>query len=505
MAETNRWGHAPLTTEETKYMQACSRELLRERQIQVGMLPETTLKRNMKMDEKNRDSENIAARNDQKREGMADCDQKTVGATSCDQKKERPDCCDQKKEGSDSCDQNKKEDASFEQNKCELTDFAQKIYDDFRGRASKDDEFNDWANYRSRLTDFVIRNAKPGSSLIIFGAGKCNDLDLNKLVGHFGKVTLSDYRPETAEEALARYGLSWSDDLQFLEADYAGISNQDYIDYICSLIPVLLKGSCSGEMIAPAGAPGDVADDPLVHLQQTLKRIFEKNKSYMIDLSDSQNDDKYDYGIIAGVHSQLNNSFRGILEYTQKELSELSDDAARPLGIEQLSGKNKPSVSAQPGGGALPGGNAHSKGTDQSGDSAQPGERYLPTGSAPYIEHVRLAIADITKSHTGDFVRRFNAAAFEIVRGGIVYGYEESIIITSGSSRVDQRAASWFMQQSADNASAPAYQIATVDGARQAGEEVRNYQIADQMSCIWPLSYKRGIRFEMSIFFLTKK
>ena len=76
------------------------------------------------------------------------------------------------------------------------TSRAQHIYDQFNARASRDDEFHDWAGYRDRLTEFVISCIPSGESLLILGAGKCNDLDLKKLAEHCGVITLSDYRPE---------------------------------------------------------------------------------------------------------------------------------------------------------------------------------------------------------------------------------------------------------------------------------------------------------------------
>ena len=63
---------------------------------------------------------------------------------------------------------------------------AEEVYEQFCQRHSKDDEFNDWEGYRIQLTDFVIRNTKPGSSLLILGAGKCSDLDLGMLSEHCG-------------------------------------------------------------------------------------------------------------------------------------------------------------------------------------------------------------------------------------------------------------------------------------------------------------------------------
>jgi hypothetical protein len=39
----------------------------------------------------------------------------------------------------------------------------------------------------------------------------------------------------------------------------------------------------------------------------------------------------------------------------------------------------------------------------------------------------------------------------------------------------------------------------TVDGARQAGEAIADCPVNDAMHCVWPLSRRRGILFEMSV------
>ena len=129
--------------------------------------------------------------------------------------------------------------------KCETqiltADRAKQIYERFKERSSKDDEYNDWAGYREELTDFVVQCTRPGGSLLILGAGKCNDLDLRKLAEHCGSITLSDYRQETVEEAFRRYGLAPSGKLGASIADYVSITDEDYLEYTERLLGVMEK------------------------------------------------------------------------------------------------------------------------------------------------------------------------------------------------------------------------------------------------------------------------
>lgn len=299
-----------------------------------------------------------------------------------------------------------------------VSDNAERIYDRFLARASRDDEYSDWAAYRAELTDFVVRSTSPGGSLLILGAGKCNDLDLGKLSEHCGSITLSDYRPATAGEAWRRYGLSPSERCRFLEADYVGIPDEAYLEYTERLLHIMQR---LAEI--PGNTPEEIAGPDLKQLQECLERIYRSNAAYRIDLGDGV----FDNAVAAGVHSQLNNSFRGLFQYVRKDVEDR-------------------------------------------------------LGKVRFAEELNAAVFSVTREHTAELVERFNEAAFGAVREGIVYGCEKSIIYTPEGGR------------------SPV--IGTVDGARQAGEAIADLPTAGRMTCLWPLSRRRNIKFEMSICYL---
>lgn len=296
-----------------------------------------------------------------------------------------------------------------------MTSSAHQIYRRFQARASRDDEYRDWAGYRAQLTDFVIDCTLRGGSLLILGAGKCSDLDLEKLANHCGTITLSDYRPETVTEAFKRYGLIPSDRLRFAASDYVGIPDQAYIEYTDLLLQVMQRlGQTPGRSLE------EIAGPQLGKLTEGLERIYKANETYRIDLGSRTCDN----AVIAGVHSQLNNSFRGIFQYALKSMEEEGWEVRFP-------------------------------------------------------EELNAAIFEVTRKHTSFLVDRFNEAVFSRVSQGLVYGYEKNIIYTP--------------------AGAPGPVMGTVDGARQAGEAIRDLPLDRERTCLWPLSRRRNIKFEMSL------
>ena len=295
---------------------------------------------------------------------------------------------------------------------------AQQIYARFLERSSRDDEFNDWAEYRAKLTDFITENTEPGATLLILGAGKCNDLDLRKLADHAGSVILSDFREDTVEEAFRRYGVEPSERIRFEAADYVGITDEDYIEYTELLLDILQK---------LADTPGDslkeIAGDDLDRMEQLLEKIYERNVDYEVHPALTP----CDYVVVSGLHSQLNNAFRGIFQYVRKDVEDRGNKVR-------------------------------------------------------FDDDLNKFIFQITRKHTDDLVDRFNEMMFAAAGKGVVYGYEESIIYTPQGAR------------------SPV--IGTVDGARQAGEKLVGREIPNYISCLWPLSRRRGIKFEMTICYL---
>ena len=306
-----------------------------------------------------------------------------------------------------------------------LVNRPEHIYRLYRNRISADDEYSDWADYREMLTDFILHNTRTDKSLIIYGAGKCNDLNLGELSRHFKVITLSDYLPGAVQKAIERYHLKWSDRLKYEERDYTGISDETYIDFTVWLLQqteLLLQK----KKVEVKTALGDLYG----RIEKKLVGIYQDNELYEIPF----NDTSYDYAIVVGVHSQLNNSFSGLCQYLLKDILENNQ-----------------------------------KGVWSEGDLYN-----------TWCEIERV-VSQVTKRYTGSIVRRFNEAVFARTRTGVIYGYEENMEEKSADGRI---------------------MISTVSGAAEAGEITGHAKTVNQIHCVWPLSKKRQIRFNMCIRYL---
>jgi hypothetical protein len=144
-----------------------------------------------------------------------------------------------------------------------------------------DIDFISWSSYRNTLTNLIMkRKTKLDTSIVIFGAGKCNDIDLKVIANNFHLVTLVDYNLDAMVNSLGKYGLSQSDPrIKIVCLDFLGIDLKTYDEY-----QVLL-------------AKGNNHQDIL----KFIKNLSAKFKSSLPSI----NIQKHDLGVCVGVHSQL--------------------------------------------------------------------------------------------------------------------------------------------------------------------------------------------------------
>lgn len=152
--------------------------------------------------------------------------------------------------------------------------------------------FEDWADYREKVTKYIIDNSESDRSIAILGAGRCNDLDLAKLKEHFSFITLFDRDENAMKEALRRYGLENNSDIDIEVRDFVGITDDDYAGYADLMISELNKKGRDSDL-------GEIA--PL--MIGRLEEIFKKTRAHSANIGIQQ----YDYATVFGVHSQLLN------------------------------------------------------------------------------------------------------------------------------------------------------------------------------------------------------
>ena len=155
--------------------------------------------------------------------------------------------------------------------------------------------YEHWKAYRAALTEFIVQHTCKGTSVIVIGAGECNDFDLYRMAQHFSKVTLLG-RNDTAMYA----GLGKQDpmlrNVYVVKADLLGISDASYRTMDDVLLQEIHKQLRSKRMDARAFEQ--------LFLAQMQTALQCRKPDPLI-----QRGATADYVICCGVHSQLLSMF----------------------------------------------------------------------------------------------------------------------------------------------------------------------------------------------------
>lgn len=176
------------------------------------------------------------------------------------------------------------------------------LYDEIKSHFILPDAFEDWKDYRTMLTDYLIAQTDSISlplsfcpdmqpsdllpTLAVLGAGSCNDLDLERLCPHFSRITLIDNQTAPMQTALHTYHLEHSPVIECVTASLNGLEDSDYQDF-CEALQFFVRAQ-----------------------QQTITP--ERFETFAMSLIDSHSNRQvplapasYDYIWCFGVHSQL--------------------------------------------------------------------------------------------------------------------------------------------------------------------------------------------------------
>lgn len=192
--------------------------------------------------------------------------------------------------------------------------------------------FQDWADYRSLLTDYLIKQTEhfllplcftPGMepeeiqpTLLVIGAGACNDLDLARIIPHFSGITLLDNDKNAMEAAIATYHLEHHNNIRLCVDSLNGLADEDYQSF-CKRLSEYLRSRQS------KGIPLTQEDfDHTACLY--LKQILEKYKNHTVPLPIKA----YDFVWCFGVHSQLQAMFSYIYHVFKVNLLNMYPDFA---------------------------------------------------------------------------------------------------------------------------------------------------------------------------------
>lgn len=143
--------------------------------------------------------------------------------------------------------------------------------------------YEGWEAYRKTLTSFITAHAPKGGTLLIVGAGECNDMDLKTLLTHFEKLVLLDIDTAAMERGLKKQGVEEGDAVQTLRADFLGVPEEGYR----ALAQAML-------ISAREGKDGE-----------TLGELFLTLTDNLISFRKPDSLPEADTVVAAGVHSQL--------------------------------------------------------------------------------------------------------------------------------------------------------------------------------------------------------
>ncbi|MEG0297637.1 MAG: hypothetical protein RR620_13035 [Clostridium sp.] len=179
-------------------------------------------------------------------------------------------------------------------------------YKEFKNTQMGNDTFLDWTEYRKAITNKMLEELDDeNKSLIIFGAGECNDIDLKRFNKKFNKITLIDFNEIALQGAIEKHKLQNEQGIEFKKIDFLGVSNATYEEY--------------EEML--------INKTPIKKIVKFLRGEANKLLESKIDL----NLQKHEVAICLGVHSQITITFVGVLanylnNYDKKEIKKVYEE-----------------------------------------------------------------------------------------------------------------------------------------------------------------------------------
>lgn len=169
------------------------------------------------------------------------------------------------------------------------------LYDQLIALQMIPNAYEKWAAYREAVTQYIIEQAFGNREIALFGAGRCNDMDLRLLCSYFEKITLLDQDKTAMEQALLQYGLKEHPRIEMKVVSFTGIEEDDLRDYADALVKEVRRRGKETEI-------AELVD--VVNWQ--LNELEEKIKEYQFNLG------QYENTVILGVHSQLINMLEWI-------------------------------------------------------------------------------------------------------------------------------------------------------------------------------------------------
>ena len=184
------------------------------------------------------------------------------------------------------------------------------VYDALEKRHEMPRAWDDWADYRKAWSDWIIRYCKWDSSILIVGAGACNDYDLEHFSKFFGKILLFDLDEASLQAAVKRVPAAHRDKVEVCTGDFLGITPYAYQEF-CRVIQ---------EEINHRGKLTDINE-----LAQTAMPLVEQLYADAKKSRESLILPQADYVAVSGVHSQVNHMLPWIWQAYMQALGQWED------------------------------------------------------------------------------------------------------------------------------------------------------------------------------------
>ena len=173
------------------------------------------------------------------------------------------------------------------------------VYDTLEKRHVMPRAWEDWAAYRRAWSQWILHHCERGGSLLIVGAGACNDYELEHLLQFFDRITLYDVDEQAMQAALRRVPAADRSRVDCETGDLLGIDPEEYREF-CAVIQ---------SEVNRCGKLTDItqlAQTAYTVAQSMYARAAQRREQLVLPQSDAV--------AVSGVHSQINHMLPWIWE-----------------------------------------------------------------------------------------------------------------------------------------------------------------------------------------------
>lgn len=113
-----------------------------------------------------------------------------------------------------------------------------KFNNDVNNTGDLDAKYAAWSSYRNGVTGFIknaLSQSPSAKSIIVFGAGECNDIDLQYLCNTFERIVLTDVDEQSMHDGLVRQNIEDVSKFQVLQVEYTGLESVGFFDTLAAL------------------------------------------------------------------------------------------------------------------------------------------------------------------------------------------------------------------------------------------------------------------------------